>query len=89
MMKSAESFLIAEQSPVAIIPGIGRRTAALLHGAGIQTVGSFTRLPDLLLEYAFGPSLPVIRRRAEELLAQSSKQQFTSLIKRVARQLMR
>lgn len=80
--------LLADQTPIFAVPGIGRRTAALLHGAGVRTVGSFIRLPDLLLEHTFGPSLPILRRRIVHVLEQSSQQQFTNLLRRVARHLM-
>lgn len=79
---------LVEHSPVYDIPGIGRRTAALLHHAGVTTVGTFAKLPDLLLEHTFGPSMPVLRRRVADMLRSSSQQQFANLIKRFARQLI-
>ncbi len=50
------------------IPGIGRRTAALLYESGVRTVNQFVALPDLLLREAFGPSLATVRQRTESLL---------------------
>lgn len=88
MAKTKEQHLLAEHSPIFDLPGIGRRTATLLYQAGVKTIGSFTQLPDLLLEHTFGPSLPILRKRAAERLAQSSQQQFADFIRRVARQLM-
>lgn len=79
---------LVEQSSIYDVPGIGRRTAALLYHAGVTTVGNFAKLPDLLLEHTFGPSMPVLRRRVADLLSSSSQQQFANLIKRFARQLI-
>lgn len=78
---------LVDTSPIFQIPGIGRRTAKLLYDAGVETVGSFTRLPDLLLEATFGPSLPALRREALHSLERSSKREFTDLLRRMARQL--
>ncbi|MFH1171799.1 MAG: hypothetical protein V1778_04660 [bacterium] len=88
MTPSEKSTMLADRSPIFDIPGIGRRTARLLHSAGVQTVGTFVGLPDLLLEQTFGPSLPILRRRVVATLEQSSKQQFTGLMRRLIRQLM-
>lgn len=86
--KKGEPLLLAEQSPIFSLPGIGRRTATLLHQAGVQTIGSFVRLPDLLLEHTFGPSVPALRKHAAAIIAESSQQQFANFIRRVARQLI-
>jgi len=86
--KNDETALLAEQSPIFQVPGIGRRTATLLYQAGVQTIGSFVRLPDLLLEHTFGPSVPILRKRAAALIAESSQQQFANFIRKVARQLI-
>lgn len=85
-MRTNLSQLVTD-APVHDIPGIGRRTALLLSAAGVTTVGRFIELPDLLLEYAFGPSLPTIRRRTVERISDASRQQFTSLVRRFARSL--
>ncbi|MFH1171615.1 MAG: hypothetical protein V1778_03695 [bacterium] len=88
MASSANNTMLADQSPIFDIPGIGRRTAHVLHDAGVRTVGSFVNLPDFLLEQTFGPSLPLLRQRVAALLEKSSKQQFTGLMRRLVRQLM-
>ena len=56
-------------SPIQRVPGLGKRTALILAGLGIRTVGDFVRLPDLLLTNTFGPSLAGIRRKTQKLLA--------------------
>lgn len=48
---------IASNTPVQFIPGIGRRTAAVLHDLDIHTFGQLARVPKQVLIELFGPSI--------------------------------
>lgn len=48
---------IASNTPVQFVPGIGRRTAAVLHDLDIHTFGQLARIPDQVLVELFGPSI--------------------------------
>lgn len=79
---------LSENAPINVIPGIGRRTSRLLADAGVATVGRFLSLPDFLLEHAFGPSLPALRRKTAALLSQNSRHHFYALLQNVSKQLL-
>lgn len=51
---------IASNTPVQFVPGIGRRTAAVLHELEIHTFGQLARIPDQVLVELFGPSIKKI-----------------------------
>lgn len=47
----------ADNTPIHFIPGIGQRTAAVLHDLEIHTFGQFIRVPEQVLIALFGPSI--------------------------------
>lgn len=79
---------ITHHSPIYKLPNIGRRTGNILYRAGVKTVGHFIKLPDMLLAESFGPTLPVLRRRAERMLLRASQREFVGALEGWARRLM-
>lgn len=55
----------ADNTPIHFIPGIGQRTAAVLHDLEIHTFGQFIRVPEQLLIALFGPSIRQITALAQ------------------------
>ena len=55
---------VLDPLPVAVIPGIGRRTLARLDTIGIQTIAELRRAPDRKLEPVFGRFTRKTRERA-------------------------
>jgi len=47
----------AYNTPIHFIPGIGKRTADILHNLGIHTAGQFKKVPESILIELFGPSI--------------------------------
>ncbi|HLD22288.1 MAG TPA: hypothetical protein VJB65_05320 [Patescibacteria group bacterium] len=47
----------AHNTPVQFIPGIGARTAAVLHELDIHTISELVRVPEKVLIELFGPSI--------------------------------
>lgn len=43
--------------PIELLPGVGRRTAAILKSLEIHTVGQFKQTPEKLMVELFGPSI--------------------------------
>lgn len=39
------------------VPGVGKRTAHILHQMGVHTVGQLSHIPEGVLEHIFGPSI--------------------------------
>ena len=50
----------AQNTPIQFVPGIGRRTAKVLHELGIHTAGQFNRMPNRVLVELFGPSIKAV-----------------------------
>jgi nucleotidyltransferase/DNA polymerase involved in DNA repair len=48
---------VSNNTPVHFLPGIGKRTASVLHGLGIHTAGQLAQMPDKVLIELFGPSI--------------------------------
>jgi nucleotidyltransferase/DNA polymerase involved in DNA repair len=51
------SMSFAKNTPIQFIPGIGWRTAEVMHDLGIHTVGHLIHIPDNMLVELFGPSI--------------------------------
>lgn len=51
------SYSHASTVPIQMLPGIGRRTAQVLHRLQIHTVGQFKSMPTQVLVELFGPSI--------------------------------
>lgn len=47
----------ASNTPIQFIPGIGNRTAEVMHTLGIHTAGHLYRMPEGVLIELFGPSI--------------------------------
>lgn len=47
----------AYNTPIQFLPGIGWRTAGVLHELGVHTAGQLSRVPDQMLIELFGPSI--------------------------------
>jgi nucleotidyltransferase/DNA polymerase involved in DNA repair len=47
----------AQNTPIQFIPGIGWRTAEVMHDLGIHTVGHLGHIPENILIELFGPSI--------------------------------
>ncbi len=45
-----------------MLPGIGRRTAKVLHRLQIHTVGQFKSMPERVLVELFGPSISAVHQ---------------------------
>lgn len=50
----------ASNTPIHFLPGVGSRTAAVLHQLGVHTVGQLLRIPDQILIELFGPSIRAV-----------------------------
>ena len=50
----------ASQTPIHVLPGIGPRTAAVLHRLGVHTAGQFSSIPENVLIELFGPSIRAV-----------------------------
>lgn len=50
----------AYNTPIQYIPGIGWRTAEVLHTLGVHTAGQLTRVPEKMLIELFGPSIRAV-----------------------------
>jgi DNA polymerase-4 len=55
---------VLDPLPVAVIPGIGKRTLAQLHGIGVRTIADLRGAPDHDLEPVFGRFTQKTRERA-------------------------
>lgn len=47
----------AYNTPIQFVPGIGWRTANVMHTLGIHTVGQLNKIPENILIELFGPSI--------------------------------
>lgn len=47
----------ANNTPIQFLPGIGPRTAKVLHDLGVHTAGQLTTVPENMLIELFGPSI--------------------------------
>ena len=47
----------AHNTPIQFVPGIGWRTANVMHTLGIHTVGQLHTIPENILVELFGPSI--------------------------------
>ncbi|MBI2410499.1 MAG: hypothetical protein HYV32_01200 [Candidatus Kerfeldbacteria bacterium] len=47
----------AQNTPIQFLPGIGVRTAHVLHELDIHTAGQLARIPEKMLIELFGPSI--------------------------------
>lgn len=53
----------ATNTPIQYLPGIGWRTAKVMHELGVHTAGQLNAMPEKVLVELFGPSIkPVISR---------------------------
>jgi nucleotidyltransferase/DNA polymerase involved in DNA repair len=50
-----------------MLPGIGRRTAKVLHGLQIHTVGQFKAMPERVLVELFGPSISAVHQAVQSV----------------------
>lgn len=50
----------ASHTPIHFLPGIGPRTAAVLHRLGVHTAGQFLSIPENVLIELFGPSIRAV-----------------------------
>lgn len=77
----------AHNTPIQFVPGVGKRTAHVMHNLGIHTTGQLNRVPDELLIELFGPSIrsviSTIRGRA--ITKQSTQQQTGAPVVQKAR----
>lgn len=48
------------------LPGVGKRTAHLLHTMGVHTTGQLSSIPDGVLEHIFGPSIRQVQEFARK-----------------------
>lgn len=55
----------AKNTPVHFLPGIGSRTAQVLHDLEIHTAGQLNNVPDKILIELFGPSIRSILNMLE------------------------
>lgn len=51
------SYSNSSTVPIDMLPGIGRRTAKVLHAFQIHTIGQFKSVPERVLIELFGPSI--------------------------------
>lgn len=51
------SYSHSSTVPIDMLPGIGRRTAKVLHAFQIHTIGQFKSIPERVLIELFGPSI--------------------------------
>lgn len=42
------------------LPGVGKRTAKILHRMGVHTTGQLIGIPDGVLAHIFGPSIQTV-----------------------------
>lgn len=47
-------------TPIDFVPGVGKRTAQVLHKMGVHTAGQLAGIPDGVLENIFGPSIQAV-----------------------------
>lgn len=47
----------ARNTPIQFLPGIGQRTAQVMHRLGIHTAGQLNTVPEEMLIELFGPSI--------------------------------
>ncbi len=65
----------ASNTPVQFLPGIGVRTAQVLHDLDIHTAGQLQRMPEKVLIELFGPSIRVVTNNLS--IAQKKKPAVT------------
>lgn len=51
------SYSYSSTVPIQMLPGIGRRTAKVLHRLEVHTIGQFKSMPERVLVELFGPSI--------------------------------
>lgn len=52
----------ATNTPIQYLPGIGWRTATIMHKLGIHTAGQLDNIPEGVLVELFGPSITAVTR---------------------------
>ena len=62
----------ASNTPIQFIPGIGNRTAEVMHTLGIHTAGHLYRMPEGVLIELFGPSIRSVLATMARLTATRS-----------------
>lgn len=62
------------------VPGVGKRTAQILHNMGVHTVGQLEHIPDGVLEHIFGPSIHSVLDVARTRHAFSSQTQVHNTV---------
>lgn len=65
--------------PIQFIPGVGKRTAQILHQMGVHTVGQLADIPDGVLEHIFGPSIHLVMDLARTKHLPKNPMQFSSV----------
>lgn len=61
------------------LPGVGKRTAQILHQMGIHTVGQLAHIPEGVLEHIFGPSILMVIGLARSKRLASSPSTFAQV----------
>lgn len=62
----------ASNTPIQFIPGIGNRTAEVMHTLGIHTAGHLYRMPEGVLIELFGPSIRSVLKMMTRVVASST-----------------
>lgn len=70
----------AQNTPVHFIPGIGVRTAKVLHGLGLHTAGQLNNVPENILVEIFGPSIRTVLKTLQTPPVQKEIQPSTNTI---------
>ena len=63
------SYSYSSTVPIQMLPGIGRRTAKVLHSLQIHTVGQFKAMPERVLVELFGPSISNVHQTVQGYVA--------------------
>lgn len=66
-------------TPIDFVPGVGKRTAQVLHQMGVHTVRQLADIPDGVLEHIFGPSIQVVMAYARRKHLPLNPIQFSTL----------
>lgn len=73
----AKTMSFASNTPVHFIPGVGHRTAKVLHNLGLHTAGQLNSVPEQLLIEIFGPSIRTVLQTLH-LTTRKKDQKYTS-----------
>lgn len=64
-------------TPIDFVPGVGKRTAQVLHKMGVHTAGQLAHIPDGVLEHIFGPSIQAVMAYARRKNLPTNPVQFS------------